>query len=670
MPKHRWLLVAAAAGLLVWTGAVSPSLAAALSPPVAVFAPCGPEVRPGFVCGSVDVPLDRANPGAGTIAIAFQLFRHTGTAAQPSEAIVVSVGGPGISNTAVSALWYARFASLLEQRDLLVIDHRGIGQSGAIDCPALQHFTGDLASAVRSCGAQRGSTADRYGSGDVADDVDAVRAALGIDMVDYVGQSYGAVDVRAYAYRYAAHLRSAVLDSPWATEDTFVRSNARFFAKVQATVCRRSPSCRRVNPDPEGTLAWLARKLRKHPFDGVGYDADGGARALHVDESTIFDILSADHFVDPSFLNQGELTAAADALRHRDRAPLLRLAAESPQTTDAGDPTGLISAGASTAVYCSDGRFVWDKSAPGATRHAQYEASLAALPSDSFAPFSATAWVEVNDRVGLGVTGGFAPDLCIYWPSPSRPNPAFPANQPFPVGAPALVLHGDLDVTSLEDTNALVSLFPAGTPFVEVANAGHVTGLWNDCAAGITLHFIETLQAGDTSCAADMTAPMHQPFGAATGLVQLQGVGRFPRRAKQAIPDLPDPSATDHTKPRDRRVASVAWSAVADAVYRSLRMTGTAGRGLRGGSYAVSKSETATDIDLTGIRFANDVAISGHATLDRTTSTLDATISVNGPGSRDGTLTLHGILWNPGHPTGQIRGSLHGRKVALLVPTN
>src|SRR3954469_15974177 len=109
MPKHRWLLVAAAAGLLVWTGAVSPSPAAALSPPVAVFAPCGPEALPGFVCGSVDVPLDRANPGAGTIAIAFQLFRHTGTAAQPSEAIVVSVGGPRISNTGVGGPLFCPF---------------------------------------------------------------------------------------------------------------------------------------------------------------------------------------------------------------------------------------------------------------------------------------------------------------------------------------------------------------------------------------------------------------------------------------------------------------------------------------------------------------------------------------------------------------------------------
>ena len=33
------------------------------------------------------------------------------------------------------------------------------------------------------------------------DDIDTVRAALGIDKIDYVGASYGANDVAAYALR-------------------------------------------------------------------------------------------------------------------------------------------------------------------------------------------------------------------------------------------------------------------------------------------------------------------------------------------------------------------------------------------------------------------------------------------------------------------------------------
>ena len=62
--------------------------------------------------------------------------------------------------------------------------------------------------------------------------------------------------------------------------------------------------------------------------------------------------------------------------------------------------------------------------------------------------------------------------------------------------------------------------------------------------------------------------------------------------------------------------------------------------------------------------------VSGTATLDRTTSAVEATIEVDGPGNHDGTLTIHATLWDPDHPTAQIRGTLRGRTVALLAPAN
>ena len=217
--------------------------AGASSARAVVFTACGADVLPGFECGTIDVPLDRANPGAGTIPLAFQLFPHSGAAALPSEAIVVSFGGPGVSNTVFSALWYSRFQSLLEHRDLLVIDHRGMGASATIDCPELQHVIGNQVEAARDCGAQLGSAADRYGSGDVADDVEAVRAALGIDKVDYFGQSYGAVDVRAYAYRYPARLRVAVLDSPYnSMDETFLRSLPTAAARIRRSCAVARPA--------------------------------------------------------------------------------------------------------------------------------------------------------------------------------------------------------------------------------------------------------------------------------------------------------------------------------------------------------------------------------------------------------------------------------------------
>jgi pimeloyl-ACP methyl ester carboxylesterase len=680
-PTHwrRGGLAASCAALTALTLAVAGATAvgtgpaAAASSPVATFESCSPFGGIPATCGTVDVPLDRAQPAAGTIPIYFELYRHTDSSQPSLGAIVPSIGGPGLSNTIFDqfGLWLSVFGPLLDRRDLLVIDDRGTGRSAAIDCPALQHFTGDLTSAVRACGAQLGAASSRYGSGDVADDVDAVRAALGIDKIDYLGGSFSAHNVRAYAYRHPEQLQSAVFDSPWLSPDyAFQASNARFYAQVQATVCRRSPSCFGANPDPDDVLAWLARRLRAHPVDGIGYDANGVPHAVHVDESTILDILSAKTSVLPVFLNQGELTAAAQALRDGDRVPLLRLAAESPQNPDAGDP-GFFSIGASVAKFCSDARLPYDMSAPEATRRAQLEAAYAALPTDAFAPFSAAAWRAVNGRLPKGIAGGFPMDWCVPWPALVHPNPPFPPNQSFG-NTPALILNSDLDVVSLADARAALPLFPNGH-LVEVANAGHETAFWNECAAGIIRTFIATHATGDTSCAGDVNTPFHLLFNPPSNFVPYHGVGRFPVEADDAVPARVDPSGINRANQQDRRVASVAWSAVLDAFMRAQRMPGMNGngRGLRGGSYTVTSSQTTTTIDYQAVRFSSDVTVTGHATRDLLTNTIDAQVTVQQTEDQSGgTLSFHGVLYVPSKPDGQVRGTIDGRQVALLVPMN
>jgi pimeloyl-ACP methyl ester carboxylesterase len=658
-------VIALGAAMLVMAtpGSGSPALTAA---PIAVFAPCGPTAGPGARCGTVAVPLDRVRPSAGTIAIAFQFYPATDTSQPAVSTIVSSSGGPGISNLSDVRLWRAKLQPLLSRFNFLAIDHRGIGASAAINCPALQHVRGNQVTAARKCGAQLGTTAYRYGSGDVADDVDAVRQALHVDKIDYYGSSYGPVDVRAYAFRHPDHLRSAVLDSPYGSRDAaFSRTLPTAMARIARLVCRRSPSCAASNPAPRATLTWLVRRVRRDPVRGSGHDADGKAHRLIVDEKALLGILYNDYFSDPAFLNQGEIFAAARALRDGDTVPLLRLAAESPAPTDFGDPTGNTSVGADYAVFCADSNFPWDKNAPEATREAQYQAALNALPDNASAPFSITTWARfIASQPVLLVPGG---DACVPWPKPTRPEPPFPVNQPFPANIPALLLGGGLDYLDINAERSLMPLFPSGT-FVDVESAGHITTFWNPCAQAIALHFLATLQTGDTSCAANPLGAMGNPFGSATGKLQLQGAGKFPTRANDAVPAREDPGRDLDTSRLDAQVANVAWLTVVDAVYRLPRMTGNTGRGLRGGSYAVTKSTAATTITYRRAQFTDDVQISGRATLD-SDNRLEATVTVKGPDGENGTLTIDATLWDPAQPTAALRGQLRHHDIAFTTQT-
>jgi pimeloyl-ACP methyl ester carboxylesterase len=639
---------------------------AAAPAPTAAYVSCPAGTPSRARCGTVSVPLDRAHPAGARIAIAFQLYPASNTATPAVSTIVPSIGGPGLSNIASAGVWLSRIQPLLARHNFLAIDHRGTGASQAIDCPGLQHVQGNQQAAARACGRQLGAAAYRYGSGDVAEDIEAVRQALHLGKIDYYGASYGAVDVRAYAYRYPQNLRSAILDSPYNSKDAaFIRTLPTAMARISALVCRRSPSCSAANRHPEKTFSDLVRRLRKHPVTGIGYDANGAPHRLKVDERALLGILYNDYFSDPAFLNQGEIIAAATALRRGDTVPLLRLLAESPTPTDFGPANGFSSVGADYAVFCADSRFPWDKNASERVREAQYRHALNILPRNATAPFTPSAWADViASQPTLLIPGA---DACVPWPKPIRPNPPFPDGQTFPAGVPALLFGGELDYLDINSERSLIPLFKSGR-FVTVADAGHATTLWNACAQSIAVRFLQTLRAGDTRCAADRKGAMGNPFGAATGKVQLQGVARFPRVAGQAVPAGNDPARALRTPLFDRRVAAVAWLTVVDAVYRLPRMTGTAGRGLRGGSYAVTRSGGTTRIDYHRARFSKDVYVSGRITLDAG-NRLSGLVTVAGPCGRSGTLVISARLWDPSHPLASLRGTLHGKDIAVLTQT-
>src|SRR3954453_2270155 len=133
----RGAVLGCVVGLAVW-----PAGAAAAAAPIATSGKCGPTAAKNARCGTVAVPLDRSNPASATIPIAFQLTPHTDPGPATSM-IVISNGGPGVANLPSDPIWRDRLAPTLKAHDLIAIDHRGIGRSGAIDCPALQHVQGD-----------------------------------------------------------------------------------------------------------------------------------------------------------------------------------------------------------------------------------------------------------------------------------------------------------------------------------------------------------------------------------------------------------------------------------------------------------------------------------------------------------------------------------------------
>jgi pimeloyl-ACP methyl ester carboxylesterase len=613
-----------------------------------------PQEAVGAVCGYVKVPLDRRDSTSRKIRIFFELYPHSNSGLAES-AILANIGGPGVTTTGIRDFWLGLYGANLDVHDLLLIDDRGRGLSNTIDCEELQHATAPLDQAEADCAAQLGTTASRYGSGDIAQDTEAVRSALGYDKVDYHGGSYGGADVTAYATRFGAHMRSVVLDAPFGTPalNSFSFEQARTHAMLRKVRldCLRSPTCAPDHPNPDSELSAFISFIRTRPFEGDAYDASGNLLHARVDEDAVLNYMIAN--ATGVFTSTGEVLAAAAALSQGDQKPLLRLAAEGlsafPQPlVDQGDPTGW-SVGAQYATKCSDAQVPWDWSAPVSTRMAQYAQAVAALPSNYFAPFSKAA------ATGLLFSGNGA--QCLWWQRPSPPSPVAPAEPTYP-NAPTIVLNGDMDSdVPLEETSKVAALFPNST-LVTIPEAGHESIFWSPCAGELASQFIANLQADASFCSS-------------TPETVFQAVGRFPLFASQARPADVDPSGSNQIGTVERKVATVAVATVTDALQRTLIGSGE-GVGLRAGAFHTDFTDTSFIVTLFGSSFASDVTVNGTVTWAiATDGSLVADLQVAGSGTKGGTLRIEGVWLPPGHNgVGQFRvtGALGDHRVAVLVP--
>jgi pimeloyl-ACP methyl ester carboxylesterase len=608
---------------------------------------CPPEAL-NAVCGFVRVPLNREHRNGAKIGIYFELYQHS-SAGPAQSAILANFGGPGVNTNSSRGFSLFLFGPNLDVHDLLLIDDRGTGMSAAIDCKELQHGTEPFEDSVADCAEQLGNAASVYGGGDIAKDVDAVRAALGYDLVDYFGASYGGADATAYATRFGEHVRSIVLDAPYGTPalPAFAIEHYRTTADphVVKLDCLRSPTCSQDHPRPAREFADLVEDIREHPIQGDAHDAGGNLVHVKMDEKALLNDVV--HNVSGDFTNTGELLAAARSLEHGDTAPLLRLEAEgfSPLVGDSGDPT-FFSAGAFYATGCVNAHQVWEWSDPISERKTKYAEAVSDLPEDYFAPYSRDA--------ATGLLFSHFGKQCLSWREPEPSSPVAPTHAIYP-GAPTLVLEGDLDNrVPLAETNKVAASFPNHTS-VTVAEAGHETIGWSQCARDLVAQFIETQTVLDTSCAS-------------TPEVVWPAVGRFPLLAKDARPAEVDPNGSNQIGVDERKVVTVAVATATDALQRGFIGPGD-GVGLRGGTFHTDFTTTWA-ATLANCAFATDVLVSGTVTWNFfVDNSVEADLVISGSGTAGGTLHITGFWQAPG-PVGnfQVSGTLGGRQVAVLVP--
>lgn len=608
-------------GLLVALAAVLVTPASAAQADGPSLRPCSgvPEL-PAARCGSVRVPLDRANPSLGTTDVAFALVPRRDASRPSLGTIVYNPGGPGApAITSDGAAFAHSLASVRERRELLLVDPRGTGRSEPLNCAPLSDVGLAFASrrravaAVGECGRELGNRAGLYGTAAIADDFEAVRATLGLENLDLWGDSYGTYLMPVYAARHPQHVRSMVLSGAAPIEfDPWGRDRLAAARRAIRLVCARTRSCRgdAVLRD----LARLATRLRREPvpLTVVAGDRRFSAR---IDEGA----LAAVVYAGGDASHYGRIPAVAASALAGDTAPLRRLVEQyALKSAFAIAQPSILNFAQNIATACHDYPRVFSYADPPAARRAAYERALRAIDPSEFRPFSPTGWTQA---------GFDALDNCIEWPDDPTAGPPLAPGTQFP-DVPVLVLSGDLDANtpSLAGRQAAAQFRRA--TFVEIPNERH-TPTGTACATTLGTRFIATLTVNPRRCAGSKPPP--------------HVIGRAPRRAAEL------PLAGSSGTPTQRRALGLVVATVGDLEEQAPTILGWgAAGGLRGGRYVAAPKRT---IRLLAVRVVRGARVSGALALGRG-DRLQGTLRLAGTGVADGRLRVRLAPNGRGRATG------------------
>jgi pimeloyl-ACP methyl ester carboxylesterase len=472
------LLIPLAAALLA--AGLPPAQAA---PPL-TLEPCRLRgVEHDALCGVLQRPLNPAEPQGKTIGVHVAVLPALARNKKPDPVFLLA-GGPGQSAIGLAPTSESLFARLLNRRDVVLVDQRGVGKSAPLACdddeagaPLAGRLDNDgVAAMLMRCrdALQKLPHGDllQYTTTIAMQDVDAVRAALGAERINVIGGSYGTRAGLEYARQFPQRVRRLVLDGvappDMALPATFSPDGQAALDAVLAA-CEADKGCQARHPQLRERWRALAAAMPKplpivHPLTGA------------VETITVTRDMLAAQIRLPLYAPAlaSALPAAMDRATRGDLGPLLAMSLGMSSRRETQ-----LAMGMHFSVVCAEDlpRMAQAKESPG--------------------PDFGTQFAELYTRICAGWPRGDVP--AAFYTVPALP-------------APALVLSGGADpVTPPRHGERVAKALGASARHVVVPQAGHGT-ISLPCMRDVLFRFIDAdtdsaAQQVDAGCAAALPRP-------------------------------------------------------------------------------------------------------------------------------------------------------------------
>ncbi len=410
-------------------------------------------------CVDLQLPLDHHNPNGPTIRLHLARVAAKGPKTQ-QDPVFFFAGGPGQSATRTALTLWGVLGKLRQQRDLILMDQRGSGDSTPLNCPQDERLdlnTDDaaLAQQVRDC-LQRQQVDVRYfTTAQSVADVEWVRNKLGYAQINLIGVSYGTRLAQLYLKTYPQAVRAMVLDGVLPLQTLLGPDfSHNLMASIEAVLgaCRDDINCQKAFPTlQQDWHDYLQLALHDKRKISIRHPRTGKLLKLNVSRENLDAAL---RFLSYSSESQALIPLLLHLTTNDNWRPMLSQALRI--ATSLSDE---ISAGLNYSVICTEDVPYYPAKVPPSTR-----------PLGRF---------MAQMRI-----------ICNHWPHQAEPSPT---RQAFRSDVPVLLLSGQLDpVTPPAYGETALQQFPRGIHLV-VPGQGHNV-LPRGCLSRLASDFLRHLK--------------------------------------------------------------------------------------------------------------------------------------------------------------------------------
>ncbi len=438
-----------------------------------------PHYSQEVLCGKYSVFEDRVAAKGRKIDIEFAVVPSV-TEAKEADPLVFFAGGPGQGARDMGQFVSAAFQEIHENRDVILIDQRGMGSSHPLSCEqpeddSLSLSDEQVAKLMREvlteCLTELDADVTKYTQDLANQDIHDITVALGYDKVNLYGVSWGTRSALLYVNQFPEQVRTIIMDgvAPLANKvPLYANEDAERAIQALFKDCQLNSECQSAFPSLEQDFDHVLTAFGESGYEVTMNDANTG-------KLTTF-VITRNAFVN----------AVRNILYVPDYSRLIPIIIQQAKVKDFRALSGLMAA-------FGDGNMALG-------------AQMSVLCSEDFSRITDEAIANETNKGFVGDAFiNFFKNGCSVWPKAPLPEIY---NQALTSSVPTLILSGAIDPVTPERWGEKMQELMTNSKHLVAANTGHNVGP-KGCAPDLMTQFVTqgNLDNIDGSCLNTITRP-------------------------------------------------------------------------------------------------------------------------------------------------------------------